>query len=62
MKTLHCRDAGFDCEGIIRAGTEEEVMTQAAKHALEVHDVKVTPSRLSKSVGKLKMNNYLFAY
>lgn len=45
MKTLHCRDAGFDCEGIIRAGTEEEVMTQAAKHALEVHDVKVTPEQ-----------------
>ena len=43
MKTLHCSDAGFDCEGVIRATTEEEVLNQAAKHALEAHGVKVTP-------------------
>ena len=43
MKTLHCRDAGFDCKGVIRANTEEEVMKQAAQHALEVHGVSVTP-------------------
>ena len=43
MKTLHCRDAGFDCEGVIHANTEEEVLSQAAKHALEVHGVTVTP-------------------
>ncbi len=43
MKTLHCRDAGFDCEGIIRANSEDEVLKQAAQHALEVHSVSVTP-------------------
>ena len=43
MKTLHCRDAGFDCNGIIRASTEGEVLKQAAQHALEVHNVSVTP-------------------
>lgn len=43
MKTLHCRDAGFDCNGVIRANTEEEVLKQAAQHALEVHSVTVTP-------------------
>ena len=43
MKTLLCRDAGFDCEGVIRANTEEEVLKKAAKHALEVHGVSVTP-------------------
>jgi predicted small metal-binding protein len=43
MKTLHCRDAGFDCEGIIRANTEDEVLNLAAQHALEVHNVAVTP-------------------
>ena len=43
MKTLHCRDAGFDCQGVIRANTEEEVLKQAAQHALEVHGVSVTP-------------------
>ena len=43
MKTLHCRDAGFDCKGIIQANSEEEVLKQAAQHAQEVHGVSVTP-------------------
>jgi predicted small metal-binding protein len=43
MKTLHCRDAGFNCEGVIRATSEEEVLNQAAKHAQDVHGVSVTP-------------------
>lgn len=42
MKTLHCCDAGFDCEGVIKASTEEDVLTQAAQHALQVHGVSVT--------------------
>ncbi|HKH63693.1 MAG TPA: DUF1059 domain-containing protein [Flavitalea sp.] len=43
MKTLHCRDAGFNCEGIISANSEEEVLAQASKHAQEVHGMSVTP-------------------
>jgi len=43
MKILHCRDAGFECEGVIRGKGEDEVLNQAAKHALEVHGVSVTP-------------------
>lgn len=43
MKTLHCADAGFDCKGIIRGASEEEVLAQAARHAREVHQVEVTP-------------------
>ncbi|MBL8205531.1 MAG: DUF1059 domain-containing protein [Blastocatellia bacterium] len=43
MKTLHCRDAGFDCEGVIQAATEEEILSQAAAHAQSVHNVEVTP-------------------
>ena len=43
MKTLHCADAGFDCKGVITAVTEEEVLAQAAEHALSVHGVAVTP-------------------
>jgi predicted small metal-binding protein len=42
MKTLYCRDAGFDCEGVIRANSEEEVLRLAAQHAQEVHGVSVT--------------------
>ena len=43
MKKLYCRDAGFDCQGVITANTEDEVLNQAAQHALEVHGVSVTP-------------------
>ncbi|MFQ5857020.1 MAG: DUF1059 domain-containing protein [Anaerolineae bacterium] len=42
-KVLRCRDAGFDCEHEIRAGSEEEILQQAAEHARTVHDVEVTP-------------------
>jgi predicted small metal-binding protein len=43
MKTLHCRDAGFDCEGVIQAASEEEVLSLAADHAQSAHNVSVTP-------------------
>jgi predicted small metal-binding protein len=43
MKVVHCRDIGFDCEGVVRAETEEEVLRQVAEHARKVHDVEVTP-------------------
>lgn len=43
MKTLHCRDAGYDCDGVIRGNSDEEVMGQTAQHAREVHGVEATP-------------------
>jgi predicted small metal-binding protein len=43
MKTLRCRDAGFDCNREIRASSEEELMRQAAEHAKNDHGVEVTP-------------------
>lgn len=43
MKSLHCSDAGFDCEGVIRAESEEEVLAQAGEHAQTVHNTQVTP-------------------
>ena len=36
-KVLNCRDVGFDCEGVIHADTEAEVMQQAAEHVRDVH-------------------------
>ncbi len=38
-KAIHCKDVGFDCEGVVRAGSEEEVLRLAAEHAKSVHDV-----------------------
>ncbi len=43
MKTLRCRDVGFECEQKIRAETDDEVMRQAADHARTAHNVEVTP-------------------
>ena len=43
-KALKCRDVGFDCDGVIRADTEDEVLAQAAAHAQAVHGLaEVTP-------------------
>ena len=36
-KVIRCRDVGFDCEGVIRAESEEEAIAQAAEHAQTVH-------------------------
>ena len=38
-KVLHCRDLGFDCDGVIQAQTEEEVLKKAADHARTVHNL-----------------------
>lgn len=38
-KVIHCRDVGFDCEGVVRAETEEEALQQVAAHAKTVHQV-----------------------
>ena len=43
MKVLRCRDVGFDCDGVVRAESEEELLRQVAEHAQTVHDVEVTP-------------------
>jgi predicted small metal-binding protein len=48
MKTLRCRDAGFDCDEEIHAPTEEAVLIQAAEHAERIHNVKVTPEMAGK--------------
>ena len=42
MKTIFCRDAGFDCDAVIRAETAQEVLNEATIHVKEVHGV--TPS------------------
>ena len=36
-KELHCRDVGFDCDAVVRAESDEEVLAQVAEHAKAVH-------------------------
>jgi len=43
MFELRCKDVGFDCPGVVRGATKEEVLKQAAEHAARVHNTQVTP-------------------
>jgi predicted small metal-binding protein len=48
-KVIHCRDVGFDCDGIIKAHTEEQALALAADHARNVHGVRqITPEIVEK--------------
>ena len=38
-KVIHCKDVGFDCEGVVRADSEEQVLLLAAEHAKSAHGV-----------------------
>jgi predicted small metal-binding protein len=52
MKTLRCRDAGFDCDHKFRARTVAEVLRLAAQHVSDVHQVEVIPE-LAQQVDQL---------
>lgn len=40
MKELSCREAGFDCDYIIKGETDEEVLRKGADHAMMDHGFK----------------------
>jgi predicted small metal-binding protein len=40
MKALACRNAGFNCDVVIRGDTEEEIMANTAEHAIKEHNRK----------------------
>lgn len=34
---VHCREVGFDCDGVVRAETVDELLGQVAAHAQSLH-------------------------
>ena len=54
MKQLACRDAGFDCDAVVQADTDEDVMAQVRPHAQEAHGVEVTPEIERQLAGLLR--------
>lgn len=40
MLTLSCKDVGFDCNHLVKAGTEEEVIRNITEHAIKKHGMK----------------------
>jgi len=57
-KVIRCRDVGFDCDGVIKAKTEEEALKLAAQHAMSVHGVKeITPKIAAKVKSVIRDSN-----
>lgn len=54
MKQLACRDAGFDCDAVVQADTDEEVMAQVRPHAQAAHGVEVTPEMERQLAGLVR--------
>ena len=51
MKAVSCREAGFDCDHVVKGETEEEVMKNGAEHAMKVQGMKeedITPEMKQK--------------
>ncbi|MFW2368785.1 MAG: DUF1059 domain-containing protein [Desulforhopalus sp.] len=47
--TVHCRDVGFDCDGIVKAENEEDLLQQVTEHAQTTHGLeKVTDDIVAK--------------
>jgi predicted small metal-binding protein len=40
MLILSCKDVGFDCNHVVKAGTEEEVIRNIIEHAMKQHGMK----------------------
>jgi predicted small metal-binding protein len=40
MKTLSCREAGFDCDYLVKGETEEEIFRNGEQHAMSDHGMK----------------------
>lgn len=54
-KVIHCRDLGYDCDGIIRAHTEKEAIEMAILHAERLHGLpEATPEIIMKMKSALK--------
>ena len=57
-KVIRCRDVGFDCNGVIKAATENEALAMAAEHAKTVHGVKdITPEIVQKIKSVMRDEN-----
>jgi predicted small metal-binding protein len=52
-KVVRCRDVGFDCDGVVRAETEEEVLKQVAAHAKTVHNLEKVSKEVIEKVRKV---------
>jgi predicted small metal-binding protein len=45
MKTLACREAGFDCDYVVKGETDEEIFKNGGEHAMKDHGM--NPSEIT---------------
>jgi predicted small metal-binding protein len=45
-----CRDIGFDCDAVVRADSDEEVLAQVATHARDVHGLQQIDAETEQKV------------
>lgn len=54
MRELQCRDAGFDCDAVVRGESDEDILTQAGPHVRDAHGLDVTPEMAEAIRGKVR--------
>ena len=52
-KVIRCRDAGVDCDFVVRGETEEELFRNALEHGRTFHGMKEIPPDLQEKMRKL---------
>jgi len=50
VKVVRCREVGFDCDGVVRAETEEELLAKVVEHAKTVHNLKEITDEIVEKV------------
>ena len=55
-KVIHCKDVGFECEGVVKADSDEEVLKMAAEHAKKVHGVSQLTDEMVQKVKSIIRN------
>lgn len=53
MKIIRCRDAGVDCDFVVRGETEEELFRNALEHGRTAHGMKEIPEDLKQKMRAL---------
>lgn len=52
-KVIHCRDAGVDCDFVVRGETEEELFRNALEHGRREHGMAEIPEDLKAKMRRL---------
>lgn len=49
-KVVSCKDAGVDCDFVIRGENEQEILQQAAEHARTAHNMTEIPPEVAEKL------------